>query len=264
MKAIFKQIAISIFLIFFVLSCAANKPQSEFETTEEHASDDIDELFGISETEESASSENDEAEVLRLLGITKEESEESTAMQPTDQESEQKLQSEIEVLENQLSQKDSEIANLKSEIATKDQKIGDLESTVYTKPGSQQYSATGDFKQDYQNALSEYYNRNYKNAINTFQSLLTIDYNNNLSDNCQYWIGECYYGLGNFNQAIVEFTKVFSFNNSNKLDASQLKLGLCYLKLGDKAKAREEFERLISDYPKSEFLDKAEYFLSRL
>ena len=69
---------------------------------------------------------------------------------------------------------------------------------------------------------------------------------------------------GKFNQAIVEFTKVFSYSKANKNDDAQLKLGICYLKLGDKQKAKEEFERLLSDYPKSEYVQKVEYYLSQL
>ena len=200
MKKISKLMAISILVIIFAFGCAGNKPQTDFETTEESTAEDIDDLFGISEDEESSTETSDEAEVLRLLGITKDEAEEASATEPTDIESEDKLKNEIGVLEEKLSQKESEIANLKSEIATKDQKIGDLESNMTMRAKTEQYSATGVFKEDYQNALSEYYNKSYKNAINTFEALLARDYSNSLSDNCQYWIGECYYGLGNFNQ----------------------------------------------------------------
>ena len=264
MKTMINYMAIFLFIIFFAYSCASNKPQTDFEATSEPTSEDIDNLFGISEDEESSTQESDEAEVLRLLGITKEESEEIPEPQTTDVESEDNLKTEITDLESQLTQKESEIANLKSEIASKDQKISELETDVTRNAKYEQYSASGDYREDYQIAFSEYNNRDYKTAINRFEALLSRDSNNSLSDNCQYWIGESYYGLGNFNQAIVEFTKVFSFNNSNKLDAAQLKLGLCYWKLGDKSKAREEFERLISNYPKSEYVEKAEYFLSRL
>ncbi len=112
--------------------------------------------------------------------------------------------------------------------------------------------------------MSEYYNRNYKLAIQLFEELLTRNPATSLSDNCRYWIGECYYALGNYNQAIIEFTKVFSYNKSNKMDDAQLKLGLCYWKLGDRERARQEFERLISDYPNSEYVEKAQQFLSKL
>ena len=48
------------------------------------------------------------------------------------------------------------------------------------------------------------------------------------------------------------------------MDDAQLKLGLCYWKLGDTERARQEFERLISDYPNSEYVGKAQQYLSKL
>jgi TolA-binding protein len=70
--------------------------------------------------------------------------------------------------------------------------------------------------------------------------------------------------MGNHNQAIVEFSKVFRFPNSNKSDDAQLKLGLCYMKLGDKQQARAEFDRLIASYPQSEYVSLAQNYIGRL
>ena len=180
---------------------------------------------------------------------------------------EQNLQGEISTLEQQLLNKEAEIANLKSDIASKDQRIDELETNVSSgahSTSAQPLNVTGDFLQDYQTGLATYQNRDYKQAVATFEDLLLRGENNSYIDNCQYWIGESYYGLGNYNQAVVEFTKVFAFMKSNKSDDAQLKLGLCYWKLGDKDKAREEFQRLMSDYPQSEYIQKAEQFISSL
>ena len=268
MKTLMKNLTILVIVSFLIFSCAANKPRTDVESGTEPTEQDIDSLFGISETEESSGQASDEDEVLRLLGITKEEAEAAPTTTPAEAEGEKKLKNEIDALEKQLSSKEAQITDLKSEIALKDDKISELESGTTSRMTQTKYSTTssvtGDFKADYENALAEYNARNYKQAIGMFEELLSRSATNSLSDNCQYWIGECYYGLSNFNQAIIEFTKVFSFSNSNKMDAAQLKLGLCYWRLGDKQKAREEFERLISDYPQSEFIDKAESFLSRL
>lgn len=261
MKAISEYSFIFIILVFFAFGCASNKPETDLGTTEPMG-EDAEGLFGV--PDRSATEKSDEAEVLRLLGITKPEASEQQTIAPVTIDSEENLQERVSNLENQLSRKTSEVEGLKTEISEKDRRISELESGASRGAQPEGYSATGNFQEDYRYALSEYNNRNYKNAINRFEALLTTDPNNSLSDNCQYWIGECYYGLGNFNQAIVEFTKVFSFNKSNKLDDAQLKLGICYLKLGDKTKAREEFGRLISDYPNSEYVQKAEEYLSKL
>ena len=94
--------------------------------------------------------------------------------------------------------------------------------------------------------------------------MLGSNTNNKLADNAQYWIGEAYYGKRQYDAAIIAFEKVFTFAKSNKKDDAQLKLGLCYIRKGDKEKAREELNRLLSDYPKSEYAAKAEKILSKL
>jgi len=257
--------------LFFILSCSSNQP--EINTEEGLAEDtkgqdqsEIDELFGIiNESEKKQDKSAGDDEVLQLLGIPKQQSEQA-GVQETGQEGSNQLKTEIESLEKKLSDKDSEIANLKSEVAEKDQEIGKMESNVPTTnvAEAKAIDMTGNYSEDYQAALQEYYNRHYKKAIQMFEELLAINSSHSLSDNCRYWIGEAYYGLGNYNQAVIEFTKVFSFSNANKMDAAQLKIGLCFMKLGDRARAAQEFERLISDYPNSEFIPKAQEYLSQL
>ncbi len=256
-------ISILILSMLIIWGCSSNQPKFDTGDKLQQEGSEIDQIIGISETSETQPSP-DEDEVLRLLGITKEETEEPTVQKGP--KNEDQLREEISDLERKLVDKDSEISKLKSDIAEKDQKINRLETDYVRQPltPSGGYTSTGNFREDYQNALSEYNNRNYKLAIQMFEELLARNPSSSLSDNCRYWIGECYYGLGNYNQAIIEFTKVFSFNNSNKMDDAQLKLGLCYWKLGDRERARQEFDRLISDYPKSEYVEKAQQFLSRL
>lgn len=266
MKSIILTIIIMVVFVSMLIigGCSSRKPDVNTGGQGQQEGSEIDRLIGVSEKGETTEQKPDEDEVLRLLGITKEKSEEPKTQ--TTSKDEDQLRRDISELEKQLSDKDSEISQLKSDITKKDEKIGQL-TTDYTKQpttSSGTYTATGNLREDYQNALSEYYNRNYKLAIQLFEELLARSISSSLADNCRYWIGECYYGLGNYNQAIIEFTKVFSFNKSNKTDDAQLKLGICYWKLGDRERARQEFERLISDYPNSEYIEKAQQYLSRL
>ena len=76
------------------------------------------------------------------------------------------------------------------------------------------------FYNKYQTALRAYRLKKYKDSIQQFESLLSTNTKHNLSDNAQYWIGESYYGLGDFQRAIASFEKVFTFSNSNKDDAA--------------------------------------------
>lgn len=126
-------------------------------------------------------------------------------------------------------------------------------SVQKTSPQNSMAAAPGDFEEGYQMALAKFNQHDYKQARIMFKDLLAKNRNNSLSDNCQYWIGESYYALKEYQQAIIEFEKVLTFANTNKDDDSQLKLGLCYLRLKDNASAKREFTRLIANYPQSEF-----------
>ncbi len=253
-------------LLFLLWGCGASRKDGAAQGDEIN----IDELLGEDTAEEPSQGETDESEVLRLLGITPEESKpnEETPAAVT-QTPQQNAEGEVGTLKDEISQKDREISTLRSEITQKEAKISDLESKMPQKrsgviPSGRTSEASAGFKSRYQSALNEFNARNYQQALNIFNELILSDPNNLLSDNCQYWIGECYYGMVNYNQAITEFEKVFSFPNSNKSDDAQLKLGLCYLKLGDKQQARAEFDRLISNYPDSEYVSLAQRYTSRL
>lgn len=160
-------------------------------------------------------------------------------------------------LQNELDKKREEVRLKGEEISKLRRQIGLLKKR-HAHIGS---SPEDEFSVRYEKALSEYYSGNHRKAITLFTSLLTFDSNHALSDNCQYWIGESYYALGEFALAVQEFKRVFAYGDSNKKDDAQLKLWLCYLKLGDKPKAEEELNRLLTDYSDSEYVDKVKELL---
>lgn len=255
-------------IMLFLWSCGASRQNTDYGDE----SLDVDDLIG--EQKDTQSKESDEAEVLKLLGITPDSGEVKTTEASVSGEAAkpvaEDLENDVEQLKQELLQKDREIYELRSELTKKEMKISELqaqpqatERTPATSGSRAKLSAV-DFKTRYQHALDQFRAREYESAISVFRDLIASNPNHELADNCQYWIGECYYGLGNYNQAIAEFEKVFSYPNSNKNDDAQLKLGICYVKLGDKAQARAEFERLLSIYPDSEYRSLAQKYLARL
>jgi tol-pal system protein YbgF len=121
-----------------------------------------------------------------------------------------------------------------------------------------------DYKKKYIEALSNYQNGKYDDAIIGFSSLVIGDPTNELADNSQYWLAECYYSQKNYKRAIIEFEKVFTFPGTDKDDDAQLKLGHSYLSMGNIEKAKEEYQRLIDYFPGSEFYEKAKEALNQL
>lgn len=105
----------------------------------------------------------------------------------------------------------------------------------------------------YQTARESYRVRQYDRALAQFTQLLETAPEDELADNAQFWIGECYYGLGKYRQALTAFTKVFVYAKTEKADDAQLKIGRCHLVLEEPDKARATFQKLLDEYPESEY-----------
>jgi len=265
-----------------LVACGGGKKDTAV-ATDDSAGMDIDQLLGIDQQkdEEKIAEDkkaDDEAEVLRLLGISPEAEKDADSGHDDDGEhghddsqSVEGLEAKVKRLERELAEKEVVIADLRKDLEEKDRRLTALQtqalagkSTTPQPAASSSSAASGSFKSRYNRALELYKARRYKDAIAAFSELLAENPNHSLSDNCQYWIGEAYYGLGNFEQAIAEFEKVYSYPNSNKLDDAIIKLGVTYLKLGNREAARSQFEQLIANYPKSEFVELARSYLAKL
>ena len=120
------------------------------------------------------------------------------------------------------------------------------------------------YKKHYMKSLGYFQNQQYDNAIKGFSELVSSDATNDLADNCQYWLAECYYSKKDFKRAVAEFVKVFNYAGTDKDDDAQLKLGLSYQSMGSIGKAKEEFQRLIDYFPGSEYYPKAKDALRKL
>jgi tol-pal system protein YbgF len=116
----------------------------------------------------------------------------------------------------------------------------------------------------YRQALDQYFGRNYDAALKAFTDLQTRYPQGAYADNAEYWIGESRFGKGDFAGAAASFRKVFTYAGTEKGDDAQLKLGYCYLRLGDRKRAGEEFWKLVSSYPSSEYIDRAQAELDKL
>jgi len=116
----------------------------------------------------------------------------------------------------------------------------------------------------YEAALSLYNARNYRGALDQFQALLSSGSAGRLADNCQYWIGESYYGLGKYSEALQAFKGVIDQKRSSKIPYAYLMLGNCEALLGNKDAAREAYTKVVSDFPTSPVAGKAQAKLSKL
>ena len=120
-------------------------------------------------------------------------------------------------------------------------------------PGTGATAAESDaVKKDYEAALKLMDQKDYRQAIIRFREFLKKNPNSELADNAQYWIGECHYGLKEFDQAILEFDQVRrKYPKGDKVPAALLKQGFAFAELGDRLDARLILQELIDRYPLS-------------
>lgn len=118
--------------------------------------------------------------------------------------------------------------------------------------------------ESYQNALRAFNARNYEKAQQLFSDIVKKFPSGTYTDNCWYWSGECCYAQNDYAKAIAQFAKVFDFKNSSKADDAELKIGMSYMKMGQSALAKTEFKKLIDRYPASEYVPRAQKYLSEI
>ncbi|MEE4312638.1 MAG: tetratricopeptide repeat protein [candidate division KSB1 bacterium] len=195
------------------------------------------------------------------------------------------LQSEIDRVQLMIEEKDSEIATLNQEIYSFDQQIADLETNAnfpgggtssdldFSSGGTAEESGavdqswdndTSPFRIEYNTALDLFHNRQYQQSKRAFQRLLYANPNHSMADNCQYWIGECNYAIGDYFQAILEFEKVFSYDAADKKDDAQIMIGLANLRAGLTDEARQDLSWFLTFYPNSEYYSRAQSYYSSL
>ena len=252
--------------VFWLTGCGTTGEYTRGEEPVEELSD-IDELLGLADKKPDEDESIAEDDVLKLLGVTEEG--ESAAPESKVEEEMPSLDEAVQQLETKRASLDSEEGGSMGQGSEQEERVAATqraEEKSGTQPSERVTPSwqSASFSDRYKEALQTYQRRDYRTAIQKFEALLATNSKHSLSDNCQYWIGESYYGLANYQQAIVAFEKVFAFANSNKDDAAQLKLGLCYMRLNDRQKAKGEFQKLIDDYPTSEYVSIAKRYISQI
>ncbi len=182
------------------------------------------------------------------------------------QENDQKQQKEISALTARLSQREEEIKALSDRIGRLAIKINFLET--YLGLSEKDYGEKGGWnggaaERDTPKPLSDKYqlytlaydlfrDGMYAKARTEFQAFLRSFPNTEYSDNAQFWIGECYFFEGNYEQAIIEYDKVRKiYPHGDRVAPAILKKGFSLIGLGDKENGKAILQQVIKDYPKT-------------
>jgi len=102
----------------------------------------------------------------------------------------------------------------------------------------------------YQSAYRDYMGGNYQLALNGFQEYIRRFPDTDLTDNAQYWVGECYDALGQEKEALDAFSALLEkYPTSDKAAAAQLKKGLVALKMGDQGQGVVNLQYVVYEHP---------------
>ena len=170
---------------------------------------------------------------------------------------------------NRQSDLEKSIAQLQIENKLLSQQLADLERKVITGTMGQSpvfvpAPVPPNLRIQYDEALSLFHQKQYEEAITLFSELIRKGIEEDLIDNCEYWIGECRFALKEFNPAIDLFQKVLAMSSSNKKEDAYYMTGRSYEALRDREKARLAYEELITYYPMSKHARTARIRAERL
>ncbi len=180
------------------------------------------------------------------------------------------LQSEIIELKETLKLARELNQSLHNSIEEKSSRLSTLEDypnsykTANLNTNSRSELKFGNIEDLYKTALTYYFESSYEESIKSFERLINFDDSHHLSDNAQYWIGESYFGIGNYARALSAFEVVLTYPQSNKNDYAQFKIGLCFLKLNKEPQAYAAFQSFINSYPESELLSRVTVLIDRI
>ena len=129
---------------------------------------------------------------------------------------------------------------------TKKPSVASLEKPVSEKKRAERRDSLSIYK----DSLAAYRSANYADALTGFQAFLESKPRADYVDNALYWIGECQFGLGDYNQAISFFHRVVHEQpDGNKVPDAMLKMSLAFEQLGRSEDAKKTLEQLTSQYP---------------
>lgn len=226
MKRYINFLLLVLFSNFIILSCAGTSEEedeyaglTEDEKRQQQELDEIESLLGIStdKSESKSSPKKESAKKEEKLGLLSSEDLAAAANQPVDTKKVKNLEKEVSTLKSKLNQKNLLISDLKAQVQLQKDRLSNTESSSFSPSAASGYNVSvgdvspEDYERKYQEAYELFNAREYNASVQIFESLLASSVSHNLSDNAQYWIGECHYALRQYDKAIMDFEKYSLF-----------------------------------------------------
>lgn len=118
---------------------------------------------------------------------------------------------------------------------------------------------------DFQTLLTMVNARDYTSAASGFQGFLRKYPKSELRPKAQFWLGECYYFLGDYARSIKEFQKlVEAYPQDSRVAQAIYRQGLAFSHLKKYAEAKLFYQKVMASYPNSAEAAKAQTRLHQL
>lgn len=116
----------------------------------------------------------------------------------------------------------------------------------------------------YKKAVDLYYKQHYVEAIKEFRTLLQFNQQHPLASQCQHWIGDAYFAMGAYFEAVIEYEKVAMFPGSSKAPEAMLMVGISLFRTGETSLAQQEFKRVLESQEKKSVMITAQRYLRKI
>ncbi|WP_300157927.1 tol-pal system protein YbgF [Solidesulfovibrio sp.] len=116
----------------------------------------------------------------------------------------------------------------------------------------------------YAKGLASFNAKQYQEALGIFQEFSRNFKTSPLMPNALFWMGECYFQLGDFANAALSYQEVIEkYPKSAKHADSLFKRGVAFSKLGNAGAAKLSFKEVIDKYPDSAFAARAKTMMPK-
>lgn len=187
------------------------------------------------------------------------------------------LSAQVDVLKRSLLEMNSAIEQLRSELAASrggsevlqrdvaelqrkqrdvqtafDERVRKLEPQTITLDGKT-FQADAEEKRDFDEALARLRAADFGAGSAALNGFLKRYPNTGYRESAQYWLGNAYYGLRNYKDAIVAFKAlVDSAPQHARTPEALLSIANCQVELKDNDAARRSLEQIVKQYPQTE------------
>lgn len=217
-----------------------------------------------------------EAQVDRLNQVFKNQSLEGLSQRIDGlQDQLQQLRGEVEVLQHDTELNKKQQRDLYQDI---DKRLQKLEMglsaasappavTLQAPPATTAAATPGGGADDaaYQKSFNLLKQGRFSDAIKGFKAFEKQFPQSSLASNAQFWTGEAYYQMSDFETALAAFKKVLKeYPKSNKVPDATLKIGLCQYELQQWQSARQTLTSVVQNFPNTSAANQATQRLQRM